>query len=244
MNSFYQKCVAFAAIWLCLTAAIPGVSASASDDVSYKASLGSMAGTSADEDKKARFDTQEGVVRNRDAIFEAEHDSVKIKDRGFTKKDLKYMACVIYCEATSMTYEAKIAVGNVVLNRMYDTDPNGWAHVNTIKDVIYDRKWGTQFAVTAGKPSAMDKALELYKSMDPDKYKSWQIEEMNRAIEAAKDVLKGYKTIPDDFKYFNGYIEKSIDKCRSNGWAFTVMGMEDTENRYRHIYFGGKVRSE
>ena len=39
-----------------------------------------------------------------------------------------------------------MAVGNVVVNRM--KSGGEWAHVNTIKDVIYDRKWAVQFSPT------------------------------------------------------------------------------------------------
>ena len=202
-------------------------------------SLGSL--TDADEETLAAIDIEEGLIADRDTVFEAERSSASYKSYGFTKKDLKYMACVIYCEATSMTYEAKIAVGNVILNRMRNTDPNGWAHVSTIKEVIYDNKWGTQFAVTLGKPSPMDQALSLYKSMDPDKFKEWQILEMKAAKQAAKDVLTGVKTIPDDFCYFNGKVDSSITKCRNNGWGFSVMGMEDSSKSYKHIYFGGST---
>ncbi len=212
--------------------------ADSGNTASLKARMGSL-GTLArtDDEIPAAYDSAEGIIADRDAAYEAEHAGTNYKTNGFTKKDLKYMACVIYCEATSMTYEAKLAVGNVILNRTRNNDPNAWGHVSTIREVIYDNKWGTQFAVTVGKPSAMDKAMSLYKSMDTDKYAQWQIDEMKLAIKAAKAVLAGEKAIPDNFYYFNGKVDASIEKCRKNGSRFAVMGMEDPDNHYRHIYF-------
>ena len=124
-----------------------------------------------------------------------------------------------------MSNEAKVAVGNVVLNRLRNT--TDWGHVTTIKEVIYDRKWGVQFSPTAN--GSMEKALKLYKSMDPEVDRSWEIEYMEKSIEAAKQVLRGEKAVPDDFLYFNGYVEKTREKCEKAGTSYRIIE--------KHIYF-------
>ena len=156
--------------------------------------------------------------------YKTAYDSMKWND-SYSKADLKYLSCIIYCEANSMSNAAKVAVGNVVLNRVRNT--GDWAHVTTIKEVIYDRKWAVQFSPTVN--GSMSKALKLYKSMDPDEFREWEIEYMNDSIEAAKQVLRGKKTIPDNFYYFNGYVSSSKKKCEDSGKTYRIMGA--------HIYF-------
>lgn len=156
--------------------------------------------------------------------YKTAYGSTKWND-SYSKADLKYLSCIIYCEANSMSNAAKVAVGNVVLNRIRNT--GDWAHVTTIKEVIYDRKWAVQFSPTVN--GSMSKALKLYKSMDPDEFREWEIEYMNDSIEAAKQVLRGKKTIPDNFYYFNGYVSSSKKKCEDSGKTYRIMGA--------HIYF-------
>ncbi len=159
---------------------------------------------------------------------EAEYDEAYKRTKwsdSFSKTDLKYLSCIIYCEANSMSNAAKVAVGNVVVNRMRNS--GDWGHVSTIKEVIYDKKWSIQFSPTVN--GSLDKALKLYKSMNPDEFKEWEIEYMNNCIEAAKQVLRGKKTIPDNFLYFNGYVSKTRAKCEAAGSSYRIMG--------EHIYF-------
>ena len=149
----------------------------------------------------------------------------------FTKKDLRLMSAIIYAEANGMGFDAKVAVGNVVLNRMNDgldgEEKYGYGYVTTIEEVIYDHKWGYQFSPV--KDGSMDKALKIYDSMDPDKWKDWQIRAMNECKEAAKAALGGWKTVPDSYLYFNLHIETQSRACLENGWGFSVIE--------RHIYY-------
>jgi len=161
-----------------------------------------------------------------EAEYEEKYNSTKWND-SYGKADLKYLSCIIYCEANSMSNEGKVAVGNVVMNRL--RDESDWGHVTTIKEVIYDRKWGVQFSPTAN--GSMKKALKLYKSMDPEEYRDWEIEYMENSIEAAKQVLRGKKAVPDDFMYFNGYVTSSQKKCEKAGTSYKIIGP--------HIYFQG-----
>ena len=145
--------------------------------------------------------------------------------KSFTKAELRLMSAIIYAEANGMGFDAKVAVGNVVLNRMNDQDKYGY--VSTIEEVIYDHKWGYQFSPV--KDGSLAKALKLYDSMDPDKYKDWQITAMTACKEAAKAALSGWKTVPDDFKYFNSHLTTQSKTCMENGWNFVIIE--------KHIYY-------
>lgn len=167
-------------------------------------------------------------IKDTKAEYEAAYKKAKWNDN-FDKTDLKYMACIIYCEARGMGYDAKAAVANVVLNRMYDEDD--WKHVSTVYDVIYDKgpngKWGTQFSPT--KDGSMKKALAIYADLNKGINSSATEELMKECIRIAKAVFKGYKAVPDDFMYFNSHLQSQSEKCEKNGWSYTIIE--------RHIYY-------
>lgn len=56
----------------------------------------------------------------------------------YTKKDVKLLACLIYTEAGNQSYKGKVAVGNVILNRV--NNRSSFNHVNTIKEVKFETK--------------------------------------------------------------------------------------------------------
>ena len=61
----------------------------------------------------------------------------------YKEKDLYWLSRLINSEAGNQSLEGKIAVGNVVINRLSDPDCP-----KTIYGVIFDNKFGTQFSVT------------------------------------------------------------------------------------------------
>lgn len=150
-------------------------------------------------------------------------------DDNYTKKDLKLMACIIYCESGGMNHDAKLGVANVILNRV--NDKGDWAHVNTIEEVIYDRKWGVQFDPIVshnGKTPALEAAFEIYDNIE-DYKDTWRYDYMTKSIQAAKDAFCGEKSIPNSYMYFNGYIDKSKEKCINSGKSYKIIES--------HIYF-------
>jgi N-acetylmuramoyl-L-alanine amidase len=54
--------------------------------------------------------------------------------------DVYWLSRIIYAEANGESFEGKIAVGNVVLNRVASGE-----FPNTVKGVIFDKKYGVQF---------------------------------------------------------------------------------------------------
>ena len=144
----------------------------------------------------------------------------------YTEEELRLMSGIIYCEAGSMGESARIAVANVIINRA--NSKTDWGHVNTIKEVIYDQKWGVQFSPIKGSPSSLDQAMDLYDHIE-DYKGTWQYDQMQNSIAAAKKAFSGEKVIPDSFMYFNGSIESSKAKCEAKGKDYIMID--------HHIYF-------
>ncbi len=204
------------------------------DQISPKAMLGSLGGTSQDDSLLKKLDEKNGNTADTDLEFEEVIRKSSYKKNGFTKKELKYLSCIIYCEANSQVFDSKVAVANTVLDRMRNENPNEWGHVNTIYEVIYDLRWGVQFSPTSGKPSSMDKALSIYAHLDDGTKKDWEVRAMRNCIEAAKAALAGYRSIPESFMFFNSHLNTQPAKCLEKEERFIVIDKHIyyTENRY------------
>lgn len=87
-------------------------------------------------------------------------------DSSYTSSDLEWLAKIVCAEAEGEPDDGKIAVANVVLNRVADK-----AFPNSVYDVIFDSKYGVQFTPTADG--------RIYNDADVDSYI------------AAKKALKG-----------------------------------------------------
>lgn len=127
---------------------------------------------------------------------------VKVKEsKNYSQADLKLLACLIQSEAGNQAYEGKLAVANVVLNRV---NSKKFSHVNSIKAVIYDRKWAVQFSVT------VNGALKR----DLNRYSSFSTKSEKETIKAAKAALEGDNNI-GSYLNFTGY-SKSLANKYSN----------------------------
>jgi len=75
--------------------------------------------------------------------------------------DREILARTVRLEAPNEGADGKQAVAEVILNRMVSSR---WSHANTVEEVVFDTKWGTQFAVKdlvwtdRGTPRAADYA--------------------------------------------------------------------------------------
>ncbi len=160
-----------------------------------------------------------------------ENEQAKLPE--YTQEELMYLACIIYCEAGNQEKKGKIAVANVIMNRV---ESDVFDHVTTIKEAIYDcERWGRQFSPVyvksngkwTTKGSNYEKVLKMYKADNYDK--AWQREQMEGCIEAAKEALEGKKVIDGSYLYFNMGISSSKEKCKKKGVPYTVIGC--------HIFF-------
>lgn len=102
-----------------------------------------------------------GIIRGRDF---------------YNEEDLYWLSRIIHAESSGEPLRGKIAVGNVIINRK-----NRSEYPNTIKTVIFDRKYGTQFTPVANG--------SIYNTPNSD------------SVKAAKIVLDGY-TINQDMIFF------------------------------------------
>ena len=111
--------------------------------------------------------------------------TVKISDSGkapasgdsyYDANEVYWLSRIIYAESGAEPFRGKIAVGNVVMNRVASTQ-----FPNSIYGVIFDKKHGTQFSPVA--------SGTIYKTPNAD------------SVIAAKICLEGF-TINDDILYF------------------------------------------
>ncbi|HKL79984.1 MAG TPA: cell wall hydrolase [Mobilitalea sp.] len=165
------------------------------------------------------------VELEEEKVAEEADEAEKSEEKpSYSKKDLRLLACLVYTEAGNQSYKGMLAVANVVLNR---AKSDVYFHVDTIKEVIYDKKWSVQFAVTVkGSKSGlsmMDRALEKYDtrvftSSNPEAEKK----AMNKAIKAAKAALKGENNI-GDYLCFNA-INKSTYRIKNKYPGYKILG--------------------
>jgi spore germination cell wall hydrolase CwlJ-like protein len=183
--------------------------------------------TDASNDADKNTDTEKDTTNDNgcDGSDSCTFPDVMWNDK-YTEEELRLMSGIIYCEAGSMGESARVAVANVIINRA--NSKTDWGHVNTIKEVIYDQKWGVQFSPIKGSPSSLDQAMDLYDHIE-DYKGTWQYDQMQNSIAAAKKAFSGEKVIPDSFMYFNGSIESSKAKCEAKGKDYIMID--------HHIYF-------
>lgn len=99
--------------------------------------------------------------------------------RGDREEDLYWLSRIIHAEAQGETYEGKVAVGNVILNRVKSS-----LFPNTIKGVVFDKQQGyTQFS------PVLDGSI--YNTPNSD------------SINAAKDVLNGKRPVGNALYFLN-----------------------------------------
>lgn len=167
---------------------------------------------------------QSSITSSLNATIENE----QAKLPAYSADDLMYLACIIYCEAGNQEMNGKIAVANVILNRV---ESDVFDHATTIKEVIYDcERWGRQFSPVyvksngtwTTKGSTYEKALTMYQSGSYDK--EWQEEQMQECIEAAKQALEGKRVIDESYLYFNMSISTVKAKCSKTGASYAVIG--------------------
>lgn len=120
----------------------------------------------------------------------AKKKSVKkksVKKKKYTATELKYMSCIIYCEAGCEPYAGKKAVGIVVMNRKKSA-----SFPNSVKGVIYQKH---QFGPVSN--GSLARALRRYKSGKFDSATE------KACIKAAKAVLNGDKMVKYNGRNYN-----------------------------------------
>jgi spore germination cell wall hydrolase CwlJ-like protein len=128
--------------------------------------------------KEVNDDTNQ-VVKEETKQVKEETKQVKEVTNKYTKAELRLLSALIYCEAQGESYNGKLAVGIVVMNRVRSD-----RYPDTLKNVIYQKY---QFSPATN--GTLKKALAEY---DKGKFTSSSEKE---CIKAAKDALNGAKSI-------------------------------------------------
>lgn len=118
------------------------------------------------------------------------------RETSYSKEELKLLACLVHSEAGSQSYEGKLAVANIVLNRV-----NSSSYPDSIKAVIYQ---SGQFSVADS--GSLEKQLV--------NYGNYSSTSQQLSIKAAKAALEGDNNIGSRM-YFHSYkaaLKKGYDK--------------------------------
>ena len=152
----------------------------------------SKAISKAEEEELKKIQEEERIKKETEIKYREEVN--------YTEDELKLLACLVHSEAGNQSYEGKLAVANVVLNRVKSSK-----YPNTIEKVIYQ---SGQFTVATN--GSLAKQLELY-----DNYSS---KSQLLSIKAAKAALSGENNIGDRL-YFNEYkaaVRKGHDQKKNS----------------------------
>jgi len=168
-----------------------------------------------EEAEKEKAEKAEAAKETKKEKAEAKKTEKKAttKKANYTKAELRLLSALIFSEAGNQPYKGKVAVGEVVINR---AKSNVFSHTNSIKEVIYDTKWGVQFSVIkkgSNGTSPLSRALGKY---DTKKYASdAEKKNMEECIKAAKAALNG-KGVIGGHLYFNGYSRSLAGRFKNN----------------------------
>lgn len=123
--------------------------------------------------------TAQPVAVKNNTVSKGKKTKKSSKKKSYTKAELRLMAAIINCEAGSESYQGKLAVGIVIMNRVRSNKFPG-----TVKKVVYQKG---QFSPVRN--GSLRKRLRQY---DRGKVRSSQ---WKSCISAAKKTLSGQKTI-------------------------------------------------
>jgi len=119
------------------------------------------------------------IIHPAENLPEKQIDNQPIASRGDRDEDLYWLSRIIHAEAQGESYEGKVAVGNVVLNRVKSS-----LFPNSVKGVVFDKQQGyTQFSPV----------------LDGSIYNTPGSE----SVQAAKDALGGSRPVGDALYFLN-----------------------------------------
>lgn len=129
----------------------------------------------------------------------------------YTEEELDLLSRLIYSEGGTESYETKLKIGSVVMNRVSDLDSPDFP--DTIREVIYQKN---QFAVTTTK---IDGVIMIDRPADEDSKR------------AAKEILDYGSILPPDVQVF--YVDGECD----GNWVETREVYEVCDNTvFAYIY--------
>ncbi len=139
--------------------------------------------------------TQDKATKTTVTVKTTAKTTIQTTKAKYSAADLRLMSAIIYCEAGSESYNGKLAVGIVIMNRVRSN-----RYPNSVKGVIYQK---SQFSPV--RTGSLNKALKDY---DKGGFTSAKEKE---SIKAAKAALSGEKniTVNGKKKDFSKYLSFS-----------------------------------
>ncbi len=131
------------------------------------------------------------VVRSGDTRL------LKTAEQVYNSSDIYWLSKIISAEAGGEPMKGKMAVGNVILNRMRSSQ-----FPNTIYGVIFDKKYGVQFAPVSNGT--------IYKAADEE------------SVIAAKICYEGYSLSSEILYFINPKLSPSNWITKNRPYAFTI----------------------
>lgn len=131
------------------------------------------------------------------AVYMCGTGIVESAEDHYDATDLFWLSHIIYAESGCEPMLGKIAVGNVVLNRV-----RGEAYPDSVYGVIFDRRFGVQFSPT--------ESGTIY------------LEPSEEAVIAAKICLEGYSVSDEIEFFFNPEIAQSTWISDNRTWVMTI----------------------
>jgi N-acetylmuramoyl-L-alanine amidase len=117
----------------------------------------------------------------------------------YSHEDIYWLSRIVEAEARGESYESRLAVANVVLNRLAAPQ-----YPDTVKDVIFDRKHGVQFTPT--KNGAINREPTIISRM------------------AALDALDGFNNAPGALFFLSPALATNFWIQENRQYAFTIGG--------------------
>jgi uncharacterized protein YjdB len=142
-------------------------------------SNGAMAGSDTEALRIEAIEIKLEEIPQTEAPEQTQYENNRGQITNLTDDEMAMFVAIIYCESGGESYEGKLGVANVILNRLY-----GGKYGSTLKDVIYAN---SQF--TPASNGTLDKRI--------NQYKNGQFTEKahKECIEAAKEACGGHNNI-------------------------------------------------
>mgnify|MGYP004498622671 CR=1 FL=1 len=118
-------------------------------------------------------------------------------DRSYSDDDLDWLSKIVHAEAQGEEHTGKIAVANVVLNRVQSSE-----FPDSVYDVIFDRRYGVQFTPTANGA--------IYNNP------------LSSCVLAAKEALYGASPVGECLYFFNDKIAASSWISQNRSYYTTI----------------------
>lgn len=140
----------------------------------------------------------EETVEKEETVVEKETTVKEKAVEKYTKSELRLLTALIYCEAQGESYQGKLAVGIVVVNRK-----NSKLFPNSIKEVIYQK-----YQFGPARNGTLEKALSEYdKGNFTSKAELECIKAAKKALQGTTDITVNDKKVDfSKYLYFSGRV--------------------------------------